>query len=204
MIALACAVLLAIQDPTQGAALYNSGCSAYASGRIAEAVLLWRRALLRMPGDAETLFNLRLAEQRLGVDDPARVSFLASAQARVDSFTLAERLLLVSVVHGAGVVGFVLVRRRRAARLALGTLAALGLLGFAGLACALWCDGPSSGVVLVPELPLRGEPHAEQAIRARLHAGTLVRVEEISDRWVRIAHERGSGWIERSGVGIVE
>jgi hypothetical protein len=51
---------------------------------------------------------------------------------------------------------------------------------------------------------LRAEPLPDAPRLAELRAGTRVRIDERSDRWVRVAHAAGSGWTERGAVGAVE
>lgn len=185
----------------QGPLLYNLGNCAYRLGRHAEAVLYYRRAQLRLPRDPELEFNLRLTERRLGVDAPVSESFVA---AFFDSFTPSALLWLVGGLQGVGLVGLVLLRRRRAARFGMALLVLLALAGAARLAQTQWFPGPPSGVVLASEISLRSAPRADRAVTLELEAGETVRVQESSERWIRVVHARGSGWTERAGVGVVD
>ena len=54
------------------------------------------------------------------------------------------------------------------------------------------------------EVRLRAAPRTEEDARLSLTAGDTVRVVSISDDWVEIEHDRGRGWTESSGVGVVD
>ena len=188
----------ALSEPASphGPVLYNMGNCAYRLGRHAQAVLFYRRAQLRMPRDAQVAFNLRLAEQQLGVGS-AGASWYASRSP-------GTLLLLVILVQSAGLAGWVLLPRGRAVRLPMVALVVLGFVGVARLVQMQWMAEPPEGVVLEHEIAVRSEPHLGVGAIMRLEAGQTVRVAELSDRWARVVHPRGGGWIERAGVGIVE
>jgi len=184
----------------EGPVLYDLGVCAWRLGRRAEAALWWRRAALRLPRDPEVRFNLALAERQLGVDPAPDDSFVGAVRGVVASFTPRERLFVVGTLQALGLLGAVLLRRRPAARSALGLLAMLGLAG--GL--ALLFPTPPEGVVLESGIALRTEPRADGAVTLQLRAGERVRVQERSGDWVRVGHVSGQGWTERGGVGLVE
>lgn len=196
----------ALEDPAvaPGPVLYNLGNCAYRQGLHAEAVLFYRRALLRMPRDEQVLFNLRRSEGHLGLDDASVESFGAVAIGVADALTPSELLGIVLGLQVVGFVGFVLFRRRALAfRVACVLIVAVGILGGARLVYRQWLASPD-GVVLSEEITVRAEPHASLPATLELRAGEVVRVEELSDRWVRVVHPRGGGWTERSGVGVVD
>ncbi len=194
---------LAEPDVPEGAVLYDLGNCAFRLGRHAEAALYYRRALRRLPRDHEVRFNLRSAERQLGIDAPAE-SLGAAALSLVDSFTPGELLFCVGALESAGLLGFALLRRRRAARVARGLVVALALFVAARHVHAQWFAGPPEGVVLSTDVKLRSEPRADLAATAKLKAGEVVRVLDLSDRWIRVATARGRGWTERAGVGLVD
>jgi len=200
--------LLAEPGESEGELLYNMGNCAYRLERYAEAVLYYRRALVRLPRDGEAVFNLRMAERQLNTDSEAVEPFISALQALAGSFTLGEFLLLIGALQGLGLVGLVLLRRRYAAH--SGTTALMVVLVLVGLAGAVrlvhgkWFPGPPYGVVLAEEITLRSEPHSAMPTTYELEAGTVLRVLEMSDRWMYVSHPEGSGWTERAGVGIVD
>lgn len=191
-------------DVPHGPVLYNMGNCAYRMGRFAEALLYYQRAKLRLPRDRKVIFNLHLAEQRLGLDAPPEYSFAAAVKALWNSFTPGELLLLVTVLQIVGLSGLVLLRRRRTSRVCMALLILLALAGALRLVHNQWFAGPPLGLVLNSEIALRSEPHMALAVILKLDAGEKVRVEEISDSWIRVDHSHGSGWTERAGVGIID
>lgn len=195
---------LSEEDPSRGAVLYNMGNCAFRLGRYSEAALFYRRAHLRLPRDGETAFNLALAEQRLGMNRHADRSFGAAFLETIDSFPPGELLLLVTWLEAAGLIGLVLLRRRRAVRLVMIALVMLALAGAALIVEREWLDDSIEGVVLAREIELRSRPHGDIPADLDLKAGELVRVKEMSDRWIRVDHARGGGWTELSGVGLVD
>ena len=191
---------LAEPEAAQGPLLYDLGNCAYRLGRHAEAVLCYRRALLRLPRDRETRVNLRLAEQRLGLEPTGDRS---AGLALLDAFPPGVLLLGVFGLQTVGLLGLLLLRRR-AARIGMAILVLLSLPGAVHLVRTHWIPGPPQGVVLVEEIGLRPEPHSGLAVLCELEAGETLRIEELSDRWMRVAHPRGGGWTERAGVGVVD
>ena len=190
-------------DVPRGPLLYNLGNCAFRLGRQAEARFYYMRALLRMPRDQEVKFNLALLERQLDLDDPPRRAVGDLVLGLADWFTPGELLVLVLVLQAAGLAGLLFLRTGLRARLAMGLLVLLGLLGSARLMQTQWFGGPPAGVVLAREIGLRSEPHSSVPIAFKLEAGDLVRVVELSDRWVRVAHPGGGGWTERASVGVV-
>ena len=196
----------ALSEPgaPQGTIFYNLGNCAYRMERYAEAALYFHRALLRLPRDERAAFNLHLTEQQLGFWAPAEESFGAATLAMVDGLSPGVLLALASVLQCAGLLGWVLVRRRPGLRNCMIVLVLISLAGAGRLVQTQWFPGPPMGVVLAREVALRPEPHTSLDITRKLKAGETVQVEESSDRWIRITHEKGSGWTERAGVGVVD
>jgi tetratricopeptide (TPR) repeat protein len=191
-------------DAAQGPILFNMGNCAFRLGRLAEAVLHYKRARLRLPRDREAAFNLHLAEWRLGIDSPDRETFGAAVAALAGSFTPRELLVLSGVLQAAGLVGFVLLRRRRASRNVMALLMVLALAGAARMMHDQWFAGPPAAVVLDSGASLRPLPDAGEHATILLDAGETVRVEEISDQWIKVRHVEGNGWTERTTVGLVD
>jgi tetratricopeptide (TPR) repeat protein len=188
---------------SRGTILYNLGNCAYRLGRHAEAVLYYRRALVRLPHDPEVQFNLALARQHLRLDDSNRESLGATIKAMVAHFAPRELLALVGFTLVAGLTGLVLLRRRAAARNTMVLIVLLALAGAARLVHDQWLERPA-GIVLGRAVVLRSEPHRDLPATLELEAGESVRIEELSDRWARIVHPKGSGWTERAGIGVVD
>lgn len=195
----------ALDDPgvDPGPILYNIGNCAYRQGRHAQAVLFYRRALLRMPRDGEVTFNLRRTEAHLGIEGSTDPSFVAMALSAVDALTPGESIALVGLLQALGFFALLVWRRRRGVRVLMGAVVILALLIGGRLVYREWY-APPSGVVLEEEITLRAEPHASHPATVALRAGEVVTVEESSDRWMRVVHPRGAGWTRRVGVGVVD
>jgi tetratricopeptide (TPR) repeat protein len=191
-------------EGSPGEILYNMGNCAYRLGRYAESLLHYRRAELRLPRDSRLGFNRSLAEEQLGLEKAPIESFAASVEELLDFLTPGEFLAAVGLLQGVGLVGLVLLRRRRGLRGVMIVVVLLALAGGARLVKKQWLPGPPAGVVLADRIAVRVEPHAEVVVLFELAAGVTVRVGEFSDRWAWIEHPRGKGWTERRGLGLVE
>ena len=195
----------ALSEPEvpQGPLLYNLGNCTFRLGRQAEARFYYMRALLRMPRDGEVKFNLALLERQLDIEDPPSRSVDDLVLGWADWFTPGELLSLAFVLQSAGLAGLLFLQTGLRARIAMGLLVLLGLLGSARLIQTQWFAGPPEGVVLAREIGLRSEPHPSVPVAFKLEAGEMVRVEELSDRWIRVTHAQGGGWTDRANVGVV-
>jgi tetratricopeptide (TPR) repeat protein len=189
-------------DP-DGRVLYDVGNCAFRLGRYADAVLWYRRALLRLPRDPEVRFNLKLAEQRLGIE-PEEETFVRSVQNALRSFTPAELVWLGAALETVA-LGLLLFGRRRKSLRNLGLALLVPALAACGKAAAsLWLDAPAPGVVVAPEVAVRSEPRADLPVVLTLKAGEDVEIEGATDRWLRIRHGDVRGWAERAGIGVVD
>ena len=197
----------ALEDPEapRGPLLYNRGNCAFRMGRHAEAVLHYRRALMRLPRDEALRFNLALAEGKLGIEAPPFESFGSAVEALAGAFTPAEFLILMAVLQAVGLFGWLLLRGRRS--LTRGAMLLLVVLGVAGSARILRTQvfpEPPEAVVLSSETLLRAEPHRSRPVIGKLDAGRTVKVEAYSDRWARVDHPSGWGWVERDYLGLLD
>jgi hypothetical protein len=179
------------EESEDGVLLYDVGNCEYRLGDPAKAMLLWRRAALRLPRDEGIRQNLVLAARELGVEAPVRrgLGFASPIEAGIAGIALFA-VGVAMATFGA----------RKPLRVA-GALAAV--LGIAMAAWSVALRG-SDAVVLTDEIAVRSDPHAEAPVTLRLPAGESVAVNAGSERWVSVEHPRGRGWTERSGLGIVE
>ncbi len=190
-------------DAARADVAFNLAVCAYRLGRQPQAALWFRRAGRHAPRDPAVRFNLALTEARLGVDNTP-TSPAAMARAGAAAFTPGELLLLTASLQGVGLVGLVLLRRRRFARLAAALALALGLLAATPLLLDTVFGPVPGGVVLAPDLALQDAPDAASPSSSRLSGGELVRVREQTDGWLRVEHPRGTGWVPRAAVGVIE
>lgn len=193
---------LAAPDAAVGPLLFALGNCAYRQDRLADAVLAYRRALLRLPRDPELLFNARWTERRLGAER-LTPSLLTTLLTPLSHVTPGELLIGAGVLQTVGLVGALLVRRHRRARLAWLVGAVFGaLMGGCGL-YLLWL-APTEGVVLAPRSAIRAAPSTDAAIVGQVQAGDTVEMHERGETFVRVSHAVGSGWIEQAQVGVID
>jgi tetratricopeptide (TPR) repeat protein len=193
----------ALDDPAvpRGLVLYDLGNCEYRLGRPGRALHAWRCAQLRLPDDHRVEANLELVERQLGVGTDARDPLARAFAALTGEGSARALLAICAVLQSLGIAGLVLLRRRRA----LAALCVLvGLTAGVHVAWRSWRPPPPEGVVLEGRIALRSEPHAEMPVTAELRMGERVVVVEASDRWARVVHERGAGWTERAGLGVIE
>ena len=190
-------------DAARADVAFNLGVCAYRLGQHAQAALWFRRAGRHAPRDRAIAFNLALTEAHLGVDNTP-TSPAAMARAGAAAFTPNELLLLTASLQGVGLVGLVFLRRRRFARLAAALALALGLLAATPpLLTAVFGVVPD-GVVLPHDLALQTTPDTAAPTQSHLSGGELVRVREQTDAWLRVEHPRGTGWVPRAAVGLID
>ena len=195
----------ALDEPGVDAAAiwFNLGNCAFRLGHYAEAALDFRRAAFLRPNDREISFNLRLTELRLGLGGRTP-SPVGSAYGWFEARSQTARAALIALLELIAALAIALVVRgtSRISLVVVGVGAAgLGIL----LAVELVGGGATSEAVMITEgAGLRAEPHLEDALHRFLPAGSVVRVEEMSDRWVHAELDGERGWIERAKVGLVD
>lgn len=179
---------------------YNLGNTLFHSGHLGEAILSYRRAWLLAPRDADSIANLNLAAQRTGATLPAptwRSRFAHEASA-------AEwRLLMVAAYWIAMTITVVAVLvpavRRFAKPVIVTALAAAALAAFGW---SYWKNGERhpEAVILHGEQTVRYEPRSSATPYFALAEGSIVRIADAFDAWVKIAADGKQGWIERSAL----
>ena len=179
-----------------GPLYFALGNCAYRLGRPAEAIWYYRCAQLRLPRDPEIAHNLALAQAQLGLA-PVPPSGFAR-------FTSAELALAAGLLQGLGLAGFVVWRRRRSTRFAAVALTLVGLVAASALGARHWGPAPREAIVLPAKAALRATPAADAAIVGEVLAGDRPEVRDERGRWVQLQSRRGTGWVEREAVGIVE
>lgn len=181
---------------------FRLGCCAFRAERWADAVHHFGCAALRRPRDERVAFNLELAARHL--DAPAGSHRpRPGVEGAWMRLTAREKWWLALVLQLLGVAGVLLLRRVASVRSAAAVVLLLGI----GVQIRVIHEAASDerpGVVLVQEVDVRAEPRRGAASRFSLEAGEAVVVLAASDRWARVVHPRGEGWIARAAVGVVE
>ena len=113
--------------------------------------------------------------------------------------------MIVVILESLGLLGLLLVPRQRVTgRRCMMVLVAIALLGSLRLVQVQWFPGSPEAVVMTDTLALRRQPHDSTAVILELKAGERLSVEEWSERWARVEHAGGIGWVRRADIGLVD
>lgn len=191
-----------------GRLLYNLGNAYLRDGQLGQAVAAYRRSLARRPRDQDVRANLAFARRsaRDALAPPAPspwVSTLFFWHFQMSHRELAWAVVALNLVLWTLLALWLLKRRSELLPWLLGgVLLVLLALGGSLLVHELWPQRVA--VVLPPEIDARSGPGADAVVRFKLHAGTELAVENVSERWVRIVGpENQQAWIEADQVEVV-
>lgn len=193
---------------------YNLGNAYYKDGRMGPAILNYRRALRRAPGDANIRHNLVVADARIRDRIDAVPEFFVKTWARramysagTDAWAAWSLVLLTAAL--AGVLLYLL-----GSRMALRKAGFYGAVGLAGLALAALTFAsiqrqkilhPDEAVIMLTAAPVRSEPHASGREVFVLHEGTTVRLIGELNSWREIVLTDGKqGWIDGAAIEVVD
>lgn len=175
----------------RGALLLRLGNSQYRAENYGAALFAFERARAFLGDDTTLRHNLARTHAKLGLAPPT--------DRDPGPFRTPLLVALALVLQSLGLY-WALVRRAR-----------IGLLvTAAGVACAVVAcvriatNAPLEALVLSARCEVRAEPNDRAATLLSLPTGTRLRIEESSDRWSRVSHPRGSGWVRRSVLGILD
>ena len=193
---------LADRDVPRGGVLFNMGNCAFRLGRYPDAILYYRRAGLFAADDPELAFNLQMTEQQLGLDARPEPSLGGALLARLDAVDPNLLLFVAIAIQVLGLAGLTRVRGG-AGRTAMLGLVLVGVALVARVGWSAFVPAPLDGVVMADGTTLLGEPLAGMPVVRAVRAGEVVRVAEMSDRWMRVRIADREGWVERSAVELV-
>lgn len=190
--------------------LYNLGNAYFKAGDLGRAVSQYERALLLAPRDPDLRANAAFAREacvdRSATGIAAPLILLGSIVRRLtpDEWAIAFQAAYLLFLGSFVAPYFLPLRRRLAARARLA--AGLVLIG-AGFALYAW-QGEyrpgRRGVVVAPEITIRSGPSTGYLGEFSLHPGSVVRIEEHRDGWVKIVFPPSlRGWTEASGIEIL-
>lgn len=209
---------------------YNLGNAYYRNGELGRAVLNYERALRLNPRDRDARENLALVRSMLKdkqfVSEPNRVT--RSIIYLHNNLSIDEMTVLASftyVLFCLFLVGFIFRERsivvavyRRLSILSPGRLIGLSrgqdLVLALGVLLVLFATSAfsayrkvaekkdrSAAVILSREIPVFSSPTDDATLQFRVHEGTMVKVSEQRQDWVRIQLPGGlSGWISSESV----
>lgn len=190
--------------------LYNLGNAYYKSGDVGRAIANYERALLLAPRDRELIENLELARERCVDKRPENAlgasALLTGALRTVtpDEWAMAFLAGLLLTLAG-GVAPFYTRVRRGTLRGATYCGAAILVAAIAGMTVWARHSAPGTrGVVVarpgVAEVSVRSGPGETYLGEFALHPGSVVRIIDERDGWVKISFSPSlRGWAEASG-----
>ena len=194
--------LQALEQPDldRGALLYNLGNCMFRQGSFGEAMLYYRRASLHRPTDLALLANLALLRQKLGLREEGASEYLLR-----DLAALSPTLLLgLGTLIQLGVLfAWFYLPRERLSRKLLVVLLLLGMGLHARVIQQQFEARTFPAMVLEKRTGLFQDPHEELRPLFRLGIGESLRVFEASDRWARVAHARGQGWVLLQNLALI-
>jgi tetratricopeptide (TPR) repeat protein len=183
---------------------FNLGNACYRQGKVGKAVLNYRKAWQMSPRDPEIVANLRFALEAASAVAPS-ASFRTHLLTRLNAGEWAAVAVAGYWAAAAVLCAHLLTRRRFTAlpRAAIG----LGILAGAGLCGAVHWRGlerrPEAVVVQAGQqalfAPLDGStPHFA------LPEGSIVRLDERSGGWLKVASGGQAGWIPEAAAETVD
>lgn len=191
-------------DDCQGALLFNMGNCAFRLERYVEAVYYYKRALLRAPNDPAVQFNLNAAQQQLGLNGLKAKPFGEAFLSFLNLPSPHGLLGLIALLQSISLMGLLLYPRGRLKPIFMTLLLLLCLVCAAHLVQKQWFKDPPEAVAMKNEIPLRLEPHEDFTVSFTIGAGQIVTVAERSNRWARVIHANGQGWVPCSDLGMVD
>ena len=192
---------------------YNLGNAYYKSGKIAQAILNYERAILIRPGDSDIRFNLDMVRQQT-VDkiEPLQEFFLKKWIRSVQN--------LISVDYWAtiGIAGFVLFigclvlfffskwMYLKKVGFYLGILLIVTVIIANIFACnqKKYLENRHGAIIFSPTVTVKGSPDNSGTDLFLLHEGTKVFIRISVGDWNEIVLEDGNiGWINKKDIVII-
>ena len=202
------------QGLEDGALYYNLGNAYFKAGRLGRAILNYERALVLMPGDAETRANLTFANELIAdTVEPSPLPLLI--RWAVDFYRhlspgIAARILSVSFLLTGVTVTLLIVDRWSGLRsFVLVSVVAFGSVSFvSGIVLATKLITVSKiveAVVLAENAYVRSGPGDGNPRLAEIHEGLKVRVLSHREGWYQVSLANGlTGWTQQDNVETIE
>lgn len=191
-----------------GPLYYNLGNACLRAGQPGPAILYYERARRLIPTDPDLNFNLLYARS-LTRDKPeeTHTAWLKVLLFWNDTLSLKTLQWCALVFTALFWLGLMTARFRTGPLLKGITIVTLGLaLLFSGTVFARFYNAHThpQGVVLVEEVPIRSGLNDQATELFRLHAGTIVRIDQTLDHHYRISFTSDKiGWVPQSAIGII-
>jgi len=179
---------------------YNLANVAFHDGQLGEAVLNYRRAWFLDPRDPDVMANLQLVLQRTGANAP-EISIIdrIGQELNVGEW----KMLMISgywVAMVCAALGLFVPMMRRFAKPIAVTGALAGLIGLGGwLYWKQWVN-QREAVVIRREQTALYEPRPTATPYFALPEGSIVRIEDTFDSWIKISSNGRIGWVMKSAA----
>lgn len=179
---------------------YNLANVAFHDGKLGEAVLHYRRAWFLDPRDPDVMANLQLALHRTGATAPD-VSLIDRIGQELNAGQWKKLMMtgywIAMVFTAAGL--FIPSVRRFAKPFAVAGVVA-GLTGLGGWFYWKQWINQREAVVIRSEQTALYEPRPTATSFFALPEGSIVRMEDTFDSWVKVSSNGRKGWIMKSAV----
>jgi tetratricopeptide (TPR) repeat protein len=187
---------------------YNLGNAYLKHGDLGHAILWYERARRLAPRDPEILFNLNFARSQLK-DEPVQRDHVL-----VDVFFFLKSFFSPRIIQQAALIANALFwlglavwsSKRHPMIRAWPAAALLGVILFTPTAAYLGYQDTwvVKGVILPEEQAVRSGFDDRSSTLFILHAGTMVRIEDSKNDFVRIEYTpEAIGWIPQDSVGMI-
>ena len=200
------------QDGTSAAYFYNLGNAYYKCGRYPDAILNYERSLLLDSDNADTRFNLEMAQARIDKIEPLGTFFLVQWSTAVRNLFPSNVWAVIAVVAFllflVGVVLYFFVEKvvlRKIGFFAglLAVLVAIGANHFASEQKARIIHRDSA-IIFAPTITVKSSPSESGTDLFVLHEGTKVYLMDRVGEWSEIRLEDGNrGWIPTDKLEII-
>ena len=201
------------QDGTSAAYFYNLGNAYYKCGRYPDAILNYERSLLLDSDNADTRFNLEMAQARIADKiEPLGTFFLVQWSTAVRNLFPSNVWAVIAVVAFllflVGVVLYFFVEKvvlRKIGFFAglLAVLVAIGANHFASEQKARIIHRDSA-IIFAPTITVKSSPSESGTDLFVLHEGTKVYLMDRVGEWSEIRLEDGNrGWIPTDKLEII-
>jgi len=194
---------------------YNVGNAYFKQGNLGQAILNYKRALRLNPRDADIQTNLALAqEQTKDQLDTSGESIINQLAEISETWLTQDELALLVVMLWVGLVSLIMAylfsQSSRTQELLLYGVSVVGFLViFSGLilSARFYVNYTNpAGVIIADTVDVSSGPSNQSLTEFTLHAGTMIRLLELGDEWVRITLPGNElqGWVSADTVAFID
>jgi pentatricopeptide repeat protein len=187
---------------------YNLGDSFFRLGDLGNAILNYERARIFMPRDADLVYNLKHASDRIrdAVEPPSPP--LSSIFFWLDSFNVNEVFLIFAAINFlffAVLILRIFIKQEWTFTLLITLLVIWVGAGTSFGVKSYQVSTDTRAVIIADEAAVLAGPDTKDTELFKLHAGTIVNTEKKEGGWslIRIPGDK-RGWIPDSSIGMIK